>query len=282
LRSSDAVTPAELARAIGVSESSVKRWIDAGRIEALRTPGGHRRVPIAAAVRFIHETGQPLADPTVLGLDEATTGDTSGAVVLAAWAKALEAGDETRVRGLAIERYLAGHDAATICDQWVLPAYKLLRDDCSHPSEACIVLHRGRQISYEVLRTLRDAAGPPLDANRVALTADIGAMIDSLPEAAAHTVLHEAGWDATSLGPAVSRQVLVGAMPRLKPKLVWLSASGDADPAAVADTLHAVASAAGEDVLLYIHGSVMPANGNMPESARPVASQREFAAAFAA
>ena len=49
------LSPRELAQAIGVSESSLKRWADAGQIRVARTAGGHRRISIADAVRFIRE-----------------------------------------------------------------------------------------------------------------------------------------------------------------------------------------------------------------------------------
>ena len=47
------LTPHDLAEALGVSESSLKRWIDAGRIRASRTEGGHRRVALDDALAFI-------------------------------------------------------------------------------------------------------------------------------------------------------------------------------------------------------------------------------------
>ena len=62
------LSPKELADAIGVSESSLKRWADAGRLQVARTEGGHRRIPIAEAVRFIRDTGAVVVRPDLLGL----------------------------------------------------------------------------------------------------------------------------------------------------------------------------------------------------------------------
>lgn len=37
------LTPGEVARMFGVDPKTVSRWSDAGKLEALRTLGGHRR-----------------------------------------------------------------------------------------------------------------------------------------------------------------------------------------------------------------------------------------------
>ena len=50
------LSPKELAQAIGVSESSLKRWADEGLLRATRTAGGHRRIPLAEAIRFLRDT----------------------------------------------------------------------------------------------------------------------------------------------------------------------------------------------------------------------------------
>jgi excisionase family DNA binding protein len=51
------LSPRQVAEAIGVSESSLKRWCDSGLIPTRRTAGGHRRVPVAGVVAFLRERG---------------------------------------------------------------------------------------------------------------------------------------------------------------------------------------------------------------------------------
>ncbi len=60
----DTLTTREVARLIGVSKSTVARWVDRGELAAHRTPGGHRRIPRAGLFAFCRERGVPLQEPT--------------------------------------------------------------------------------------------------------------------------------------------------------------------------------------------------------------------------
>jgi excisionase family DNA binding protein len=59
----------EAATTLGVSQSRLRRWSDEGRIEAVRTAGGHRRFPLEAVRRLAAELGtrpgvQPAEPPS--------------------------------------------------------------------------------------------------------------------------------------------------------------------------------------------------------------------------
>jgi excisionase family DNA binding protein len=52
MRESAWLTVGEAARFIGVSEPTLRKWTDEGRIAAFRTPGGHRRFLVGELIDF--------------------------------------------------------------------------------------------------------------------------------------------------------------------------------------------------------------------------------------
>lgn len=52
----------QVGKMVGADPSSVNRWIDSGKLNAYRTPGGHRRVLYDDLVIFLQQCGMPLPD----------------------------------------------------------------------------------------------------------------------------------------------------------------------------------------------------------------------------
>ncbi len=78
LKQKKVFTTFETAKLCHVSPLSIINWVNAGRLPAFRTPGGHRRIRREDLVRFMHENGIPLAEelregsgrPKVLVVDD--------------------------------------------------------------------------------------------------------------------------------------------------------------------------------------------------------------------
>jgi len=62
--------PGQLADLLGVSADTVRRWCDEGRLETVRTEGGHRLVEGAELARFVREDDEAYA-PEQLHLQSA-------------------------------------------------------------------------------------------------------------------------------------------------------------------------------------------------------------------
>jgi excisionase family DNA binding protein len=53
------MTPAEVAAVLHVDANTLARWSDAGKLTAIRTPGGHRRYLASEVVRIIRRNARP-------------------------------------------------------------------------------------------------------------------------------------------------------------------------------------------------------------------------------
>jgi excisionase family DNA binding protein len=78
MRDKSVFTTFEAAKLCHVSPLSIINWVNAGRLPAFRTPGGHRRIRREDLVRFMRDNGMPLPDelregsgrPRVLVVDD--------------------------------------------------------------------------------------------------------------------------------------------------------------------------------------------------------------------
>ncbi len=52
----------KVGKLLGADPSSVNRWIDSGKLDAYRTPGGHRRVPHENLMAFLERCRMPIPD----------------------------------------------------------------------------------------------------------------------------------------------------------------------------------------------------------------------------
>ena len=60
------LTPRQAADRLGMSYAALKHWILAGRIQTVKTPGGHHRVPLDELEKFL-PARQPHPGPTPSG-----------------------------------------------------------------------------------------------------------------------------------------------------------------------------------------------------------------------
>ncbi|MBG84144.1 MAG: hypothetical protein CMJ40_06300 [Phycisphaerae bacterium] len=235
------VSPRDLAQAIGMSESSLKRWADRGLLKVTRTAGGHRRISIKDALSFVRNKRLNILAPDAIGLPARNAlldlDDTSFNDSLL---EHLVAGNKEDVWQMLIGRYLEGASIAELGDGPIKSALKEIGAKWGHESDAIFVEHRATDLCLQIVQQMRLLA----TTDKKLFRATGGAIQDDpylLPSMLVASIIVENGGDATNLGPNTPIDVLridsIQRPPESRPELVWISASIINDPASISDEI---------------------------------------------
>ena len=222
------LSPSQLARSIGVSESSLKRWVDDGALAAVRTHGGHRRISLNEAVRFIRSIGATLVRPDLLGIGELADlppNWAQGEDVADRLYRSLEAGDVGQSRALIHGLYVAGWSPAQIFDGPLRTAMSQIGTLWLHAEWGIVVEHRATNIAIQAISQLRLL----MPAHRPDGPFAVGCALEGdpylLPSLMASVTLAAVGFSDVNLGPITPSRVLANASEHYDAKLVWITAS---------------------------------------------------------
>jgi excisionase family DNA binding protein len=238
------LTTRELAHALAVSESSVKRWADEGALKATRTVGGHRRIPLREAIRFVRDRRLALAHAEVLGLSDVQRlrAQAPPADTIAALQQFLLSGDDVRSRGLLQSLFLSGVSVATILDGPVRAAMAGIGELWLGDPAGVFLEHRATDICVQALQQLR-ALLPDSPHGPVAVGGGLEGDPYVLGSLSAATLLAAEGYRAVNLGAATPLSTLEEAARRLGARLVWVSVSSPPDGERVPGLLAGLARA---------------------------------------
>ena len=219
------LTPKQVAQAIGVSESSLKRWCDKGLLQMERTAGGHRRISADAVAQFLRATGQKLVRPELLGLPAQSGQALPSAKAAESLFDALVHGDEEVLRRVVLGLYLAGESLAELCDRLLAPAFAKIGDGWESGKLAVYQERRAVEICQRLIFELRSLVPTPPSAAPVAIGGTLADDPYKLATSMVELVLRDAGWQAESYGVGLPADTLVAAIEAVRPRLFWLSVS---------------------------------------------------------
>ncbi len=228
------LTSREAARALGVSEASVKRWADSGLLPTEKTAGGHRRFrpeDIAVMRRATHadeaagaeehakrsvakRAARPprLAAGRVSSLVEETFG-------------ALLGGREEEIAALLVNLHLEGQTVGAIADQFVCAAMRRV-GDLWHAGELSVTQeHVATRTATCALRSLGTAASAGRGAGPLALVCSVEEDYHALPVRLAALTLEARGFEVFNLGVSTPFSALAEALEMFRPRLVCVSAT---------------------------------------------------------
>ena len=223
-------SPAEVSQALGVSVTTIKRWVDAGVLPAYKTAGGHRKILHADVLRLVREANFPRLELGRLHLpfelEELDSEKLSKHLF-----DALREGGTAQARFVIHGAYAAGMTVEELGDAVIAPAMARLGHDWETGRIDVMHEHRATLLCAAVLHELKPVLEANAEKNRPLVAGGSPEGDHSLlASLLVQMVLLDAGWEAVNLGPNTPMTSFSRAMHELKPRLMWLSASFVPDP----------------------------------------------------
>lgn len=226
MSNSQYVSTAQVAKALGVSVSTVKRWVDEAILPAHKTAGGHRKLLIADVVRLARDGNFPRLNLSLLQAKEVVSPCVETTVLAREFHRALRAGDETRARAVIWRCHHDGMAVATLADEVVRPAMVRVGHEWEVGHIDVLHEHRATQMCGTALFELKLALQKnAVDGAPVAVGGAPEGDPYFLPSLLIELVLIENGWKAVNLGPNTPLTSMKLAVETWQPKLLWLTAS---------------------------------------------------------
>jgi len=218
------ISTADVARALGVGVSTVKRWVDEGILPAHKTAGGHRKLLLSDVLRLARESDFPRLDLSGLQFVAESKGSLEPDVLLQKLLAALRRGECDAVRSLIHGAYQSGIAIETLADFVIAPAMRQLGHEWEIGRIEVLHEHRATQICTAALYELKGVLEARAERDRpLAVGGSPELDYHGLASLLAEMVLLDAGWRVIDLGqhtPIISfRQALL----ELRPRLLWIS-----------------------------------------------------------
>jgi excisionase family DNA binding protein len=242
-------SPKQVAQALQVSESSVKRWCDRGVIRTDRTHGGHRRIPLEYLMEFLESTNRRIIDPHAIGLQDhrQLNRDALAGLELQAvqrsdddslvsdpmlreqFERALLAGDEEQCRKVISSWYTLHGGMVSVADELLAPTFHAIGELWECGRADVYQERRGCEICIRLIHELRRLVSEPTPDAPLAMGGTSEHDHYQVANQLIEIIFREAGWRTISLGSAVPFSSMLSAIERYRPRVYWLSVSYIAD-----------------------------------------------------
>lgn len=253
-------SPKKVASAIGVSESSLKRWCDAGYVRAFKTAGGHRRVSRSEVISFLKRKNIKLKNPQSIGLPDIRDVTLDGiSDAQSQLLSALRSGDELAARKIAVSLFVDGRNLAEIFDRIISPVFSEIGDlwKCGN-----IEIYEERvacQICFKAFVDIQSLITQVPDDAPIAIGATLEGDHYQLASTGIELCLRNFGWNAKSLGANIPIESLEKAAQSHDASLIWISVSHVPDESVFRQKLRDFCSGLAANQRVVVGGSAIGA-----------------------
>jgi excisionase family DNA binding protein len=214
-----------VAQALGVSVSTVKRWVDSGMIRAARTVGKHRLIPLSEALRLAREQGFPEASLEVLAGLTARGPEVGRDQAVTVLERLLREGKTAESKTFIHSLHNSGWGGVALADELIRPVMERIGHGWMVGSLDVYQEHEATLTVTVALRDLVDRVTREQRPGPLALGATTESDPYVLPGLLGELVLRQLGWRVRNLGVNLPLRSLAHATLRHRPRLIFLSAS---------------------------------------------------------
>lgn len=221
-------SPKEIAKAIAVSEATIKRWVDKGKIPAEKTLGGHRKIGLHDLKQFCENSKYSIKHPEILGITP-STGRAKDKMRIAQEElnEAFNTCNEEQIRGLLTNLLLADVPYQDIFDQVLAPALHQLGCDWENGEIDAFQERRTIQICTRLLYSFENFLPTPESDAPIALLGTLKNDPYIIPTLMLETILRSRGWRTELLGNDLEIKSYQKALTLYKASLLVISCSGN-------------------------------------------------------
>lgn len=280
-------SPKEVAQRLGVSESSVKRWLDQGVVPVLRTAGGHRRVSEESLDELLNRLKTTAGFPRLsVHVGESEPSGGRGAVAtsrddsavagasdpLRSWdfarlpegppalkeisdgfTESLMVGREEECFRMADRLVASGFPMATAVDLLATTAMHCLGKRWELGEMAIYQERRACGIVKDLIQRLKQRL-PVVQGGPVAIGGTTSGDHYELPTSLVELSLCERGWNAVSLGCNLPVSEFLAAVAEYRPRVLWISLSHIQDEEGLVADFNQLAAAIPKETAILIGG----------------------------
>lgn len=233
-------SPKQVAKALNVSESSVKRWCDRGVIATQKTTGGHRRITCRALGDFLQKTSRQVVDHSVLEQD--ADAHDSGNSLASDFAEPLDLpvpvgtlqqrlhrellrGDEAGARLVVMQFFTLADSVARLADELIAPVFRNIGELWHRGEVEVFVERRAVTIMVHLIGELRRLLPSPGRNAPVAIGGALSGDHYDLPTLLVDCVLRQCGYRTINLGTNLPVETLAAAIEHQSADFGWVSVS---------------------------------------------------------
>jgi excisionase family DNA binding protein len=261
-------SPKQIASLVGFSESSLKRWIDSGKLAVERSPGGHRRITRPEIVRFIRRHNIRISDPSLLGLPTSpspitpdTPQDLPNVLV-----EMFKQGNTTQAKNTIINAFLNGASMPMLFDTIIKETLAILGEmwDSEHGEaiQGIALEHLATETCIRASSEILALIPKPASTSQVAVGMAPQGDPYILPGFAATTALCELGYNVFNLGPNTPAAAFETIAREQRCRLGFISIANEPTATVKQELRRLIHVVSDMDALLFVggrsHSSVFP------------------------